>query len=1172
MKYRNKINTGKHNYVKNKHKLKTRKRKRIKKRLRKAVQKEIRLLFKQNRLLKSLLYLLSIEKTKGIRDIKSENNLKLLKDISRIEVDKDQNHSFYSVLNSTENDNSSPELTRMHRNLNNKGNDINQSNPVRTQIIGYSLLNSTKPPVNPPMTRLASPYRIEDVQEVDKIQVITPIMEDSILIEGDNASTNNANNSNKCAKKEEENGSYFCTESESNLTKTIKEYKKIKFKSLNTHELESTHNEVYNNSKLNINANAFKPSIHQINENTKFSDNFTMRNIINSKELDEIKFIKERIRSEEDIDLEELNVNKESCETLKEFLIDEGKNIKSIDKLYDNILHLEKTKKPTNNKLKTTISEIGKQSHTSIKEKKSNKNHKRSRDNTSDGIDDEDIKDRIDAYAIRLVHLTLEAKENEEKISKLRVEMDNELSRKSDLETENQQLKQKIAKLQAERDRGKNNGQKITPQQTKLINHNTKSTNSINSTNNEQFESTSIHSNANMEQPRKSSNVSTKIVGMEHINTSTNNVNQSQAKNQLISKANTNTTTTFATKVSGTHFLPNPITCPMPQPQAGIKPITNSLTNVDELNSISMQSRALNDQSTHITNPIYTNAYWHQQLQEMAARSQQASAAIAYPWQNWIYAMQSHAMQSHAMQSHALQRQAMQSHATNGGQQVVQYESKSNVNNSQEMMQSKSDRNQQQSYNANEHNSVNVQKETSNRNSYTFPLKQNNNSHRGEKAQVFSTVNNQYQNNNESKSDNLEYDEESNEMASKSLNTTEQSDGYDENEEIEVQKSDEGGQPQDIRFKLTIKTQYEMDESYDNSNKIMKDIIANFREHGSFEGPLEIKRKDDFEIVITGKSRQDIALLSSKAWHPDCFGGANVISAVLKVQAANPEPQLMLIGKCHEKLNDDALEWMQASGVRDINIRGNNKIELSFENEFMRNKALRQGYVQAGGQVVKVEEWKKEIDMKQCFNCWKYQHYKANCRRSTKTCRYCAKENSHDSWHCPDKLNRENHRCINCKGRKGHEACDRMNCLYFINEYLNKCKMENIEPDIKYKNKSLELKNKYEQEDVQSRKISHLNSEYTLNSQINRKIAKTWVVNKLIYQGRGSETINQSQIVNQLFNDESILEEYETNKQRYLTEPSNSNTNNSDSQKKTISNFQKRKQNKNNNKNKNDSH
>ena len=147
-----------------------------------------------------------------------------------------------------------------------------------------------------------------------------------------------------------------------------------------------------------------------------------------------------------------------------------------------------------------------------------------------------------------------------------------------------------------------------------------------------------------------------------------------------------------------------------------------------------------------------------------------------------------------------------------------------------------------------------------------------------------------------------------------------------------------------------------MDETYDNSNNIMKDIITNFQDKGSFEGPLEIKRRDDCIIVITGKSRHDIALLSSKTWHPDCFGQANVISAVLKIQAANPEPQLMLMGKCNEKLNEDALEWMRNSGVRDINTKGNNKLEISFESELMRNKALKLGYIQAGGQVIKVEE------------------------------------------------------------------------------------------------------------------------------------------------------------------------------------------------------------------------
>ena len=79
---------------------------------------------------------------------------------------------------------------------------------------------------------------------------------------------------------------------------------------------------------------------------------------------------------------------------------------------------------------------------------------------------------------------------------------------------------------------------------------------------------------------------------------------------------------------------------------------------------------------------------------------------------------------------------------------------------------------------------------------------------------------------------------------------------------------------------------------------------------------------------------------------------------------------------------------------------------------------------------------------------------------------------------------------------KGHEACDKMNCLYFINEYLNKYEQEDVVPDNKYKERQSELKRKYENEDSQNRNMIQVNNEYTLNSQINKKIAKTWLVKK----------------------------------------------------------------------------
>jgi hypothetical protein len=134
-----------------------------------------------------------------------------------------------------------------------------------------------------------------------------------------------------------------------------------------------------------------------------------------------------------------------------------------------------------------------------------------------------------------------------------------------------------------------------------------------------------------------------------------------------------------------------------------------------------------------------------------------------------------------------------------------------------------------------------------------------------------------------------------------------------------------------------------------------------------------------------------------------------------------------------------------------------------------------------------------------------------------------------------------------------------MNCLYYINEYIYKCENEGIEPEEKYRNQQQELKRINEIEDAQSRKATHLSNEHTLNSQINRKIAKTWVMNKMIYQGGGTE-INQSQIVNHIFNDESILEEYENNKQKYLTDSRDNSVHIQETQRRTTSNFHKRKQ------------
>jgi len=58
-------------------------------------------------------------------------------------------------------------------------------------------------------------------------------------------------------------------------------------------------------------------------------------------------------------------------------------------------------------------------------------------------------------------------------------------------------------------------------------------------------------------------------------------------------------------------------------------------------------------------------------------------------------------------------------------------------------------------------------------------------------------------------------------------------------------------------------------------------------------------------------------------------------------------------------------------------------------------------------------------------------------------CKYCAAANStHESSACEDLHFDENHKCINCKDKKGfktHNAGEKYSCEYFLDYYMARC-------------------------------------------------------------------------------------------------------------------------------------
>jgi hypothetical protein len=1142
---KNKVNKNIHNFTHKSRKLKLNKRKKAKRRLKKSIRNEIKQLVTQNELLKTLFNLLTLKLNNTDRELGTKRRSSLIKNLSLIDMDLEATEPIVPLDGISIINYSTPEKNRMFKKADTM-NNRKSNKPVKTQVIGLELLAAKNVPAISPKGRLTSPYRIET--DSDKEAKVSDYYWDNKdlpdLVQDKMASDYDSKN---CAKIDKM-GTKYCNASDSILTKTIKEYNAIKFKDIHTYALESTHNDTSNsqcNMKLNINANVFKPNTHAINKERN-----SLRINNEKEEVNEnLLMIKDRFRSEEEIDLTELKGDNKSCDILTEFLINESKSIKNINNLYENILNLEKPKNNKSNKT-TTISELGSNSHLEKSHQKTNnKSNKRGRNNSNNDSDEEDKRERIEAYSTRLVHVTLEIKTNKEKIDSLKEEMSKAMSKKSELEIENEQLKQKVAKLQADLKANSTKGK------DQVKNSRTSSREENNTYNESQLESTGIDDKTRSDYATVTPKVNTQILDM----TKASNYNQLRLEAPPVRNGHIATVKPNIPKVS-TQFSYNnlinqPFTTPTPSLSNALLSSNNELETTTTTTKYDMPSNLTNQLTNNQRNIQYQKElqlqyqqqyqHWQQQLQNMALKQNQFptgyTTSATNQWQNyWI----------------AWQNQYMNNVQNFQGSEIA-----STTNAQQSSAQPKATEDKRREIMVHQTSTQHTQ-ENSNTRSYSMPIRSTTNLNKVS-AQTYTTINNKFQNHSSSRVTN-EIDDDA-----KKFDQSGENDVTD-NEEIEIQKSEGASQAQDIRFKLTLTTEYEMEERFDNSNNIMRDVVENFRDIGTIEGPLDIKRIDDHVIIINGRSKHDISLLSSKEWHPDCFGRANVISAVLKIHAVNPDPKLMLIGKCNDKLYDDALEWMQSAGVRDFKSLSNNKIELYFENESARNKALKLGYVQAGGQVVKVEEWVRSVELKQCFNCWKYQHFKINCKRTVKSCRYCAKENAHDSWHCPDKLNPENHRCTNCKGRRGHEAGDKMNCLYYINEYLNKCQTEGIEPGSKFKERQATLMNLYTIEDSQNRHANPINNELSINSKINNKIAKTWIVDKLIYQNRGSDNLNQSQILNHVFNDDSVLAEYENNKQRYLSATNNPSQSDRNQQRNAQSNFQNRRRDK--NKNKQDSH
>ena len=75
----------------------------------------------------------------------------------------------------------------------------------------------------------------------------------------------------------------------------------------------------------------------------------------------------------------------------------------------------------------------------------------------------------------------------------------------------------------------------------------------------------------------------------------------------------------------------------------------------------------------------------------------------------------------------------------------------------------------------------------------------------------------------------------------------------------------------------------------------------------------------------------------------------------------------------------------------------------------IRKLLLDQGFVYIADTRSKVTD---RLDLKQCFNCQRLGHISTDCHDRGVTCMYCSA--SHRTGACPEKLNTDKHRCVNC--------------------------------------------------------------------------------------------------------------------------------------------------------------
>jgi hypothetical protein len=168
----------------------------------------------------------------------------------------------------------------------------------------------------------------------------------------------------------------------------------------------------------------------------------------------------------------------------------------------------------------------------------------------------------------------------------------------------------------------------------------------------------------------------------------------------------------------------------------------------------------------------------------------------------------------------------------------------------------------------------------------------------------------------------------------------------------------------------------------------------------------------------------------------------------------------MLIGMTYDKLSPEGEKWIKReSKINKLRFRGGNRWDLRFNSSEDKNDAKNKGYLQGGGVYFKLFEWSKQVNCWQCEKCCKWGHQAKECGNKKRTCKYCAAVDDHMTDKCPYINTPDEHRCANCKNEIGHNAGEKMECLTYVNYYINAHIKEGLEVEQKF----ITLKSKLEE-------------------------------------------------------------------------------------------------------------